>query len=157
MGRYIQSDPIGILRDYSAPQMQVALLMGIPLQSPGYGLNHLYGYVEQNPLFWKDPFGLGQTTDLGGGNKVRVDKPHVPGQQKHAHFESPKGKGVVNQDGSQSHKSKGSLDNMNKKIKNYLKKKGFKLGCLVCAFIPDYEEQYCAQNPWMCYEVPPDC
>jgi RHS repeat-associated protein len=60
LGRYIQSDPIGILEDYSDPQMQVALHQGIPLRSAanGGGLNHVYGYVEANPIRYIDPLGL---------------------------------------------------------------------------------------------------
>jgi len=115
-GRYIQSDPIG--------------LEG--------GLN-TFAYVDSNPLIFIDLLGLassGQFKDIGSGNRVRIDNPHVPDQQRHAHFETPKGNGVVNQDGSQSHKNKGRLDNMNKKVKKYLKKNGFKLRCVACVFLP---------------------
>lgn len=115
------------------------------------GLN-TYTYVESNPLFYFDPYGLaGETTNLGGGTKVRIDNPHVPGQQKHGHFETPKGQGVVNLDGTQSHKNKGSLDNMNKKVKDFLKKRGFNLRCPLCTIIPPYEKvrkSYCEQNPY---------
>jgi len=38
--------------------MQTAIEMGIPLQSPVEGINHVYGYVKQNPLLFIDPFGL---------------------------------------------------------------------------------------------------
>ncbi|MFV0478017.1 MAG: RHS repeat domain-containing protein [Parahaliea sp.] len=61
LGRYLQSDPIGILRDYSDPQLQVVINLGIPLSFPSgeFGaLNHLYGYVNQNPINFIDPFGL---------------------------------------------------------------------------------------------------
>ncbi len=61
MGRYLQSDPIGILRDYSNPQLQIALQQGIPIQGgidTGLGLNHLYGYSFNNPLLYVDPYGL---------------------------------------------------------------------------------------------------
>ena len=63
-GRYIQSDPIGILRDYSNPLLQAAIQAGIPLQPLHLKpprLNHLYGYVDQNPLNDIDPFGLERT------------------------------------------------------------------------------------------------
>lgn len=93
-----------------------------PIRFEGGDAN-LYTYVENNPIMWFDPFGLaGETVDLGGGTKVRVDNPHVPGQQQHAHVKTPKGEVVVNKDGTQSHKSKGSLDKLNKQI-NFL-------GCL---------------------------
>ena len=98
-----------------------------------------FAYVDSNPLIFIDLLGLassGQFKDIGSGNRVRIDNPHVPDQQRHAHFETPKGNGVVNQDGSQSHKNKGRLDNMNKKVKKYLKKNGFKLRCVACVFLP---------------------
>jgi len=59
LGRYIQSDPVGILWDYSDPQMQVAINQGIPLGAMREGLNHNYGYVKQNPLVYSDPYGDG--------------------------------------------------------------------------------------------------
>ncbi len=69
LGRYVQSDPIGILMDFSDPQMQVIVKHGLPLIQGGdlsggillydsFLLNHPYGYVNQNPLVFTDPFGL---------------------------------------------------------------------------------------------------
>ena len=59
IGRYIQSDPTGILRDYSDPQLQIAIQMGLIAPEGLYGsLNHLYGYVDQNPINFIDPSGL---------------------------------------------------------------------------------------------------
>ncbi|MEO2174633.1 MAG: RHS repeat-associated core domain-containing protein [bacterium] len=122
LGRFIQSDPIGVLRDYSDPQFRIGISMDILEESGSAGewLNHAYGYVGQNPLFWNDPYGLaksGQTTNLGGGITVRIDNPHVPDQQQHAHVKTPKGKAVVNKDGTRSHKGKGKIRNLTNKAK----------------------------------------
>jgi len=58
LGRYIQADPRGILLDYSDPQRQVAAQMGVGIPSVPEGyLNHRYGYVDQNPLAYADPYG----------------------------------------------------------------------------------------------------
>ena len=67
-GRYIQSDPIGALYDFSDPQLQLAKfgrqlsseeqqqLMAMMIETRG--LNHIFGYANQNPLSFIDPYGL---------------------------------------------------------------------------------------------------
>lgn len=64
IGRYIESDPIGILRDYSDPHLRLDLELGVIEEGDfaGENLNHLYGYVGQNPLMWYDPYGLAEHT-----------------------------------------------------------------------------------------------
>jgi RHS repeat-associated protein len=59
IGRYIESDPIGILEDYSEPQMQIAITMGLMrTYNDGSMLNHSYSYALNNPAGYADPFGL---------------------------------------------------------------------------------------------------
>jgi hypothetical protein len=75
----------------------------------------------------------GQTKQVPGTtNTVRIDNPHVPGQQEHAHIYDKNGNpiGVVNKDGTSSHGT--NLDKLpkNKKILDYLRLKGFLLGLL---------------------------
>jgi hypothetical protein len=112
--------------------------------------------VVNDPVNLIDPEGFassGQAIDLGGGTTVRIDNPHVPGQQEHAHVETPKGEAVVNQDGSQSHKGKGSLDNLNKKAKDFLRGKGFKIPGIPLLIDP------CAIDPSapFCFPQYPNC
>lgn len=62
---------------------------------------------------------------------VRVDPPHVAGQQTHAHVYDNKGNPVtaVSQDGSSSHGSCPAKEMpKNKKLLEYLRGKGFALG-----------------------------
>ena len=59
-GRYVQSDPIGILRDYSDPSFGIHIRSGINFSTSirKFGLNQLYGYAIQNPIKLTDPSGL---------------------------------------------------------------------------------------------------
>ncbi len=53
------------------------------------GDTNLFGYVVNDPINLLDLNGLansGQTIKVPGTNAtVRIDNPHVPGQQQHAH------------------------------------------------------------------------
>jgi RHS repeat-associated protein len=103
-----------------------------PIDFEGGDAN-LYGYVESNPVNFVDPEGLASSgvpkTVPGTTTKVRIDNPHVPGQQKHAHVYPKNGNPcVVNKDGTSSHGSKANLKN--KKLLDYLKNKGFNLKSL---------------------------
>ncbi|MEI2456388.1 RHS repeat-associated core domain-containing protein [Lysobacter firmicutimachus] len=108
IGRYVQSDPIGLEAGMST-----------------------YGYVEGRPLALVDLFGLansGQTVKIQGGNPttVRIDPPHVTGQQEHAHVcEKGCKEIVVNRDGTGSHGTDPSK--LKRRVKDYLRKHGFKL------------------------------
>jgi len=87
-------------------------------------------------------------TNTGGGNTVRIDSKNLqPNQKPHAHYESPKGKGVVNIDGTPSHGKKSNLQNLTNKIKKYLRRQGFKLPSIY-GLIPGILEEVCAQNPY---------
>ena len=103
-----------------------------------------------------DAFGLarsGKPIKLGGGNSVRIDNPHVTEQQKYAHVNTPKGSVVVNQDGSQSHKGKGSLKNINKIMKKFVKGKGFKIPSFPLLLNPCLFDPYmlgCGNDPFQC-------
>lgn len=59
LGRYIQSDPIGTLQDYSDPQRQVAASLGIviPATNSLTWDNNLYGYSRQTPIVLSDSTG----------------------------------------------------------------------------------------------------
>ena len=130
IGRYINADPIGQLFDYRAPEIQLAIGAGVlrdPVPADG-DLNHLYNYAALNPLLAFDPSGLGQTTNLGGGTTVRIERPKHGGPgQTHAHVKTPKGNVVVNQNGTVSHTGRGSLNNLNNKAKNFLRSRGFRI------------------------------
>ncbi|MET7143730.1 RHS repeat-associated core domain-containing protein, partial [Xanthomonas sp. PPL139] len=86
IGRYVESDPLGLL-----------------------GGNSTFAYAGSNSLYQIDMFGLAKTlptTKVPGGTPttVRIDAPHVDGQQRHAHVcERGCREIVVNEDGSGSH------------------------------------------------------
>ena len=107
VGRFISKDPIGFAG----------------------GLN-VYAYAP-NPVGWVDPFGLaksGRWQPVGNG-RIRIDPPHVENtnQQVHAHCEckSRRKEIVINQDGTQSHGSRGDISGLTKPEKEFLKEKGF--------------------------------
>ncbi len=59
-GRYTQSDPIGVTRNYSDPMLRVLIKNGL-LAERGigfYGLNQPYAYADENPLIYTDSSGL---------------------------------------------------------------------------------------------------
>ena len=64
-GRYLQSDPRGVILDFSDPQQLIAAQMGAPI--PVFtksGINYLYGYSLQNPIGYIDP--TGEFTPIAG-------------------------------------------------------------------------------------------
>jgi len=90
--------------------------------------------VDNDPLDLLDSSGLasGRWQQVPGTNTwVRIDDPHVPVQQTHAHIDT-KGAGelVVNIDGTASHGSDLSKLSRSKKLLDFLGKKGFALKCL---------------------------
>ena len=95
------------------------------------GLN-LYAYAP-NPTGWVDPLGLARSGrwERVGNGRVRIDPPHVENtnQQMHAHCQCNlrREEVVINKDGSQSHGSRGSVSELTRKEKEYLRNKGFEL------------------------------
>ena len=95
------------------------------------GVN-LYQYAP-NPMGWIDPLGLaasGKWVNLKNG-RIRIDPPHVEntGGQTHAHCQcdSRKKEVVINKDGTQSHSSRGGIEDLTRAEKEYLRGKGFNL------------------------------
>jgi len=110
--RYIESDPNGLFGDQSST----------------------YAYAGNDPLDLIDPLGQasGQWKKIPGTNTwVRIDGPHVPGQQTHAHIQTKGSTEVaLNLDGTASHGSDLSKMTRSKKVLEFLAKKGFAVECL---------------------------
>jgi len=61
-GRYVQPDPIGILRDYSDPVLKLSIDLGLINPDGDYTnpIDHLYNYVHNDPIGYFDPEGLAE-------------------------------------------------------------------------------------------------
>jgi RHS repeat-associated protein len=62
LGRYVQSDPLGLVFFRKLPRKK--------LTPDDLQLNHLYAYVDSDPLGFVDPFGLAATTAGGFGGRL---------------------------------------------------------------------------------------
>ena len=131
LGRFLQTDPIGYKDDVN---LYAYVGNNSVNRIDPRGLNsqeaaQLNGKLtdSSNEEVWRVAGNSGQSTKIGNST-VRIDKPHVTGQQTHAHVEPSKGgpSTAVNQDGSGSH---GATPEEVKKIpnnvKDYLRGKGF--------------------------------
>ncbi|AOY95576.1 hypothetical protein BKK79_27970 [Cupriavidus sp. USMAA2-4] len=113
-GRFVSPDPIG----WAA------------------GQTNGYAYVNGNPIIYTDPSGLANSgipkQVPGTTNTVRIDPPHVAGQQSHAHIYDKNGNLItaINKDGTGSHGKCPSDLPKNKKLREFLMKKGFALGAI---------------------------
>ncbi len=80
IGGYVTRDPIGLLKDYSDPQLQIAIEIGLLeiIDSANEELNHSYGYVGQNPVRLLDEYGLSGRANSGDGSATgkNTNKPY---------------------------------------------------------------------------------
>jgi len=144
LGRYITADPIGLLRDYSDPQLQIAIEKGVLEETglAGEELNHLYGYAGQNPLYWFDPYGLakgGKQNISTEGFTPRSDPKELEKHLKEVMKTDPKNTKRIN------------------KLRALLKviKRGGRLG--PASLIPFDDEFFCVMTGMFCEPRPDLC
>jgi RHS repeat-associated protein len=88
-GRYLRSDPIGLLYDFSDPQLSLSVelsLVSVSATPINNILNHTYAYVDNNPAIKSDPSGLFST----GFNANWLNTPPTPSQFMAPQPPSPK-------------------------------------------------------------------
>lgn len=72
IGRYITSDPIGLIPSSMPQYIKDIIGVDIPYNvNPDEPLNHLYAYVNNNPLMYFDIKGLARKTILNVKRKTR--------------------------------------------------------------------------------------
>ena len=103
------------------------------------GDTNLYGYVVNDPVNFIDPEGLeGKTYDVPGTDyTVDIHSPHYNGGKTHAHITGGdiKGKVTIKKDGGDSHGTTCNDVPKNKKLRKFLRGKGFMIGVAIAVIM----------------------
>ena len=85
VGRYIEGDPIGMVKDYSNPSLQVGLSMLDNYEDPDpEALNSVYSYVYSDPVSWFDDNGLEPKGGHTSGKRPSTQEKHEQGDARRA-------------------------------------------------------------------------
>ena len=83
IGRYIEGDPIGIVKDYGDPSLQLGLSMLEDYDDPTPdALNSVYSYVYDDPLNWFDDNGLEPKGGHTSGARPSTQEKHEQGDAR---------------------------------------------------------------------------